>query len=90
MTVQKNLGFKQTTHAITGTASQVLDVNAGRNYLIVQNRGDGNVYLNFSGEATTSNGILLKTEEAYEAYTAPTNSLSIISDTTSSVVVVEA
>lgn len=86
----KNVAFHQELQTITTTAVELLPLNSVRNYLLIQNSGSGKVYLNFSGTATATNGILLEPEDSYEPFVVPTNAVSIVSDGTSEVVFVEA
>ena len=87
--MNSTVGFTQTAAAITATAAQILAENSSRNYLLVQNNGAGIVYLNFSGTATTSNGIKLESGQAYEPEEVPSNAISAISDATASVILIE-
>lgn len=86
----KNVAFHQQTVAVNTTAQELLPVNSYRTYLLIQNNGNGSIYINFTGTATVANGIKIDAEEAYEPAAVPSNAISIISDGSASVIVVEA
>jgi hypothetical protein len=83
------VNFDQDTFSVTTSAQQLLDYKNDRTYLLIQNNGAGTVYINFSGDATTENGIKIDAEEAYEPSAVPSNAISIIGDASADVIVVE-
>lgn len=85
----KNVAFHQNKVDVSTSAVEVLPANSGRTYLIIQNLGASNIYLNFSGTAVAGEGLMLKPEESYEPYQVPTNSISVIADASTSIVFVE-
>lgn len=68
-----NFGF------IIGTDSQqILQSNASRNYLLIQNKSASSIYLVFGGAASTFSGILIEAGGYYEPYIPPRTSVNII------------
>lgn len=57
----------QHMHTDVGTSAEtVAEANAGRKYLLLQNDGDGEVYLGLDQDAVVNAGILLGPGEFYE------------------------
>lgn len=86
----KTVGFVQTTESITTSAAEILAENPDRKYLLLQNNGDGIVYLNFSTTATAGNGIKLDPGDAYEPDHVPSNAISAIGSAAATVIAIEA
>lgn len=76
---------------VTDNPSTVLNANSRRVYLIVQNNGINNVYINFGNKATPGN-IKIIPAGNYEPIICPIDSISLITDTglTSVCAVIEA
>lgn len=59
----KTVKVEYTTTAVNGTTSVVLPANSTRRYLLVQNVGAVDVYVNFGGDATAdTNSLLFKAD----------------------------
>jgi uncharacterized membrane protein len=63
---------------ITITGTQVLPYNKYRSYLLVQNKGDVDVYLKFDTTHTATEGIKISAGGNYEPYKVPFNSIHMI------------
>lgn len=76
---------------VTDTSKQPLNSNPRRVYLIIQNNGANDVYVNFANKATIGN-LRIIPSGFYEPIVAPIDSLNVICDPglTSAITVVEA
>lgn len=75
---------------VTDVSRQPLNANPRRVYLIIQNNGANDVYVNFANKATLGN-IRIIPSGNYEPIVAPTDSLNVICGTglTSNIAVIE-
>jgi hypothetical protein len=81
-------GFTQSTVSVTGTAATLVAADSDRKYLLIQNKGDGSVFINFTTTATTANGVEIEAGQSYEPEKVPSNAISAISDSTASVILI--
>lgn len=63
----------------TARSLQLLPANPDRNYLLIQNRGIASVFIAFDRLAAISNGIEIAGGGFYEPFSAPRNSVNVIS-----------
>jgi hypothetical protein len=67
------------TPFIAGTTSiQVLQGNIARDYLLIQNKSAGNMWVVFNQSATQFAGVLIEAGGYYEPYSAPWSSINIL------------
>lgn len=71
--------FNEQLSNINDSSSTVLNANSRRNYLIVQNNGANNIYINFGRKADVNNLKIIPGGN-YEPTIVPTNSISLITD----------
>jgi hypothetical protein len=81
-----------TNPAVTNASTQLVAVNASRNYLLIQNKDAvGNIYINFGAAATVANGIKIPPSGSFElncnVLTAVINAIGDIANNTNIVVV---
>jgi hypothetical protein len=58
----------QTAATVTNASAQLVAANSARKYLMIQNNGGGDIFLNFSGAAaTTGNGVKLMPGMSWES-----------------------
>lgn len=77
----RNGAYSQSVATVTTAASQLLAANSSRLFLMIQNTGAGNIYVNFSGTATVANGFKIPPGGAWEAGAyCPTGAVSVIGD----------
>jgi len=70
--------FNQQLSNVGESASTVLNSNGRRNYLLIQNIGASNVFINFGHKATLGSLILVPGGN-YEPFITPVNSVSLVS-----------
>lgn len=80
-----------TVIAVGATDVVLSDDSVQRRYLLIQNNGPGNLFLNFGEEASASNGLKIESGKAYEPAIIPEDTIHGYADqANTSVVVVEA
>lgn len=74
----------------TTTSTKVLDANAYRNYLIIQNTGSVSVIVKFGAAQTASEGVTIPAGGNYEPFKAPVDSVYLESaSSTAAVTLIE-
>ena len=58
--------FTNVNATVTNASAQLLAANANRQYLLIQNNGAGDIYVNFGAAATLANGIKIAAGGAFE------------------------
>lgn len=86
--IYNNVTASQTAPAVTTSSSSVLAANNNRRSLFIQNTGSTNVFLSFSGTATTSH-LCLVPGAVYSPAVAPTNAVAAIGAAASTLLILE-
>jgi hypothetical protein len=90
---QTRAAFANTAAAVTTASAQLSAANAGRQYLLIQNKDTaGSVWINFGAAATQANGVKIGPGGAWESGSVtPSNAVFAIGDlaNNANVVVVE-
>ncbi len=76
----KNAQYVSQIQNVTDTSKNVLNHNPQRTYLIIQNNGVSDVFINFSNRADSTN-MRIASGGYYEPLVAPTNSIFLTSST---------
>lgn len=78
--VRRGRFASQISQVNDSSSKPVLNQNDLRNYLVIQNNGATDVFINFGNKATTGN-IRIIAGGNYEPLIAPTNSIYLVSNT---------
>lgn len=90
MAVSDRVGVVESTVTATTTSTKVLNYNASRSYLMIQNQGLTNVTVKFRSVQSGSEGVLIVPGGNYEPYRVPIEAMWIISaSSTDAVEIVE-
>lgn len=78
--------FSQGDYAISTTSTKIIESNAIRKYLLIQNKGSNAVYVKFGGANSGLDGIKIEAGGSYEPSKCPTSSIYVETESGSSTV----
>jgi hypothetical protein len=82
----KNI-FINAGYSVGTESQQIVPANSGRNYLLIQNKSAGDIYVSFGSGADNFNGIVIASGGFYEPYIVPSSSIHVKAAAASSNVV---
>lgn len=80
--------FINSGHVVSLESRQVLTNNGNRNYLLIQNKSAGKIYVSFGTKANPLDGVEISAGGNYEPYVVPSSSVEVLATVAASKVTV--